>query len=58
MKSWKTTLSGIIAAVGAAFQISDNPTLQIIGKVLLAIGALFFGISAKDSDVTGGTKQQ
>ena len=58
MKSWKTTVSGIIAAVGAAFQLSDNPTLQIVGKVLVALGILFFGVSAKDSDVTGGTKQQ
>lgn len=58
MKSWKTTVSGIIAAIGAAFQVSDNPTLQLIGKVLLAIGVLFFGVSAKDNNVTGGTKPQ
>ena len=56
--SWKTTVSGIITAVGAAFQISENATLQLIGKVMLALGAAFFGVSAKDNNVTGGTKQQ
>ena len=58
MKSWKTTVSGIIAAVGGAFQLSSDVTLQTIGKVLLALGALFFGAFAKDNNVTGGTTKQ
>lgn len=53
MKSWKTTLAGILTAVGTAFSSSGNPTLVQIGAFLTPIGALLLGMSAKDSNVTG-----
>ena len=58
MKNWKTTLSGIVAAIGASMQLSADPTVKAIGAIVIAVGALLFGISAKDNNVTGGTVQQ
>ena len=58
MKSWKTTVGGILAAAGAAMQASDNATVKLIGAIAGAIGLAFVGVSAKDNNVTGGSKPQ
>ena len=61
LKSWKTTLFGILAAlVGVAQGIKihswsmalRDPTVQ------LAIASAVIGVMAKDSNVTGGTVGQ
>jgi hypothetical protein len=48
MNSLKTTLCGLISAIGATLVTSDNPTLQIIGQFLLPIGTLLTGYFAQD----------
>lgn len=57
MKNWKTTIAGIAVGLIAAAQyfgyITGDQGLAIIG-VLTTLGL----IAAKDSNVTGGTKQQ
>jgi hypothetical protein len=58
MKNWKTTIGGLVAAAGLSMQASDDQKVKMIGYVLAGIGTLFFGINAKDNNVTGGTKQQ
>jgi hypothetical protein len=58
MTSWKTTVGGLILALGATCTQMDDSTYKLIGGVLSAIGALILGIAAKDSNVTGGTKEQ
>jgi putative effector of murein hydrolase len=58
MKNWKTTLSGIITASGVGMIQSDDPTVQLIGKLLAVIGPVLFGFFAKDNNVTGGTVAQ
>lgn len=53
MKNWKTTVAGI-AAAAASLLGSGQPIHWANG-----IGALFIallGLTAKDSDVTGGTR--
>lgn len=55
MKSWKTTLAGLLTAIGTAFTQSGNATLVQIGGILTPIGAVLIGLFAKDSNVTGGT---
>lgn len=50
MKSWKTTLGGIVASVGAALQASEDGTLKLIGVVLLTLGTALFGVTARDND--------
>lgn len=52
MKSWKTTLGGIIAAIGAAMLASDDHQLKLIGGVVAAVGALITGFTARDNDRT------
>lgn len=56
MKSWKTTVAGVIG--GLAFIINSVFGLQIPTEAILATTVFVIGLFAKDSDVTGGTKQQ
>ncbi len=58
MKSWKTTVMGILAILGAVIGIGtaylQGQTIDytsVIGSVMAGIGL----IAAKDSNVTGGT---
>lgn len=51
MKSWKTTLAGALAALGAYFS-SQEGALKILGTVLMALGSLLTGIFARDNTVT------
>ena len=64
MKNWKTTVFGaatIIAAIASAIKaaVDGDPTTlpdwaMVVAAVITGIGL----IAAKDSNVTGGTKQQ
>jgi len=58
MSNWKTTLAGVITAIGVGFSQSNDPTLQFIGKILVVIGPVILGYLAKDYDVTGGNRPQ
>lgn len=58
MTNWKTSLGGVLAALGAALSQNGDTTIKSIGGVLAALGALLMGLAAKDFNVTGGTKQQ
>ena len=53
MKNWKTTLGGILAAIGLFLSNSENPTLKLIGQVIAPFGAFLMGAVAKDNNVTG-----
>lgn len=56
MKNWKTTLSGLLGAAGLI--LTQIPKTSAWGGILAAIGAALTGLTAKDNNVTGGTKQQ
>lgn len=66
MKNWKTTLFGTIAGVGGLMSspclqqagIPVPPILAQLGPIITLAGTVGLGIAAKDSNVTGGTKQQ
>lgn len=58
MKNWKTTLAGALTALGLTLSANSDNTLHLIGQVATAVGALLLGLSAKDNNVTGGTKRQ
>jgi hypothetical protein len=47
MKNWKTTLCGLIAAIGV--YLSGVPELETVGKVLGMIGAGLGGFFASDA---------
>lgn len=61
MKSWKTTLFGILAAILGAIAsgaIETTPQIQKIAGGLAGIAGGVGLMAAKDGDVTGGTRQQ
>jgi len=56
MKSWKTTLTGLILATMIAVQPLATDELNLKKdwfKFVLAIGIAVFGYFSKDHDVTG-----
>ena len=53
MVNWKTTLGGILAAVGAFLVTVDDPSwLKFAGTVLSSLGALLMGTQARDKNVS------
>ena len=50
--SWKTTFAGIAGSLGTAMTALENPTLVLVGKILMAISVYFLGLSARDRDVS------
>ena len=48
MKNWKTTLSGLVAAIGAYLAQSDNPLTLLVGQILSTIGLILLGNHAAD----------
>ena len=58
IKSWKTSLGGILASAGMLSTVSDDPIVKTIATICGAIGALLLGLAAKDSNVTGGEVKQ
>lgn len=58
MKNWKTSLGGILLAIGASLQSSEDPTMKAVGSVLLGAGGLIIGLFGKDNNVTGAGANQ
>ena len=52
MKSWKTTLGGILAAGGQIAVVSLPEHLAWIGHALTGMGALLLGATARDNKVS------
>lgn len=53
MKSWKTTIFGLIGAVGGVVATIKEPSwVGLVGQLMVAIGAGGIGISARDNDKT------
>ena len=53
-KNWKTTLGGLLTSVGVALSQVDDPYVKSAGSIMMIVGSLLLGLSAKDRDVTGG----
>jgi len=53
MKSYKTTIAGLLASVGLLLAGNDQPTISAIGRIMEAVGLLLVGSMAKDHNVTG-----
>lgn len=48
MKNWKTTVGGILAAIGAFLVNSQTGWLNLVGQFCQAAGLFFLGFSAQD----------
>lgn len=53
MKNWKTTLAGLLAAVGTYLVNSQVGWANVIGQVCQLAGVVLIGGLAKDHSVTG-----
>ena len=49
MKNWKTTLGGILAAIGSYLVNSQVGWANVIGQVAQAVGLFLVGAAAQDS---------
>lgn len=54
MKSWKTTICGALALIGGIYLLTKGQSAEGGICITLGLGLL----SAKDSDVTGGSREQ
>lgn len=50
MKSWKTTVGGILYAIGTA--IASDATLSHYSQLVQSVGVLLIGAAARDNNVT------
>lgn len=46
--SWKTTVGGLLAAIGSFLVNSQTGALNLVGQICQAVGLFFLGASAKD----------
>jgi len=49
MKNTKTTIFGLLAAIGGYFATSTTGTLQVIGQTVSGICTFLLGAAAKDA---------
>jgi hypothetical protein len=53
MINWKTTLGGILAALGQFLEtITDPAWIGLIGRIISAVGVFLIGATARDFNVT------
>lgn len=57
MKNWKTTLAGIVAVLPLLAQAIGHPISADVASAIQTIAVALGLFSAKDNNVTGGTKQ-
>jgi len=47
--NWKTTIGGLLAAVGTFLVNSQTGVLNLVGQIAQAVGLFFLGFSAQDA---------
>lgn len=60
MKSWKTTLGGLLASLGGLATQHPDPAIVKLGAAVSAIGLMLLGTAARDNGVSSeqaGVKQ-
>jgi len=49
MKNWKTTVGGILAAIGSYLVNSQTGVINVIGQIAQVIGIFLVGAAAQDA---------
>lgn len=52
MKSWKTTLGGILLGIGTPLAGAGEGIYKTIGLILATIGGVLLGVTARDNKVS------
>lgn len=52
MKSWKTTLGGILLGVGTPMSAAGEGIYKTIGVALATLGGILVGVAARDNNVS------
>ena len=52
MKSWKTTLGGVLLALAPVSKQVLPPAYHWVSEAFLALGGLIVGVAARDNGVT------
>lgn len=52
MKSWRTTVGGLLLAVGALIKPGLPPEYNWVAEACIALGGLILGTSARDNIVS------
>ena len=50
MKSWKTTVGGILLGVGTPLAAAGEGIYKTVGVILSTVGGLLVGLSARDNN--------
>lgn len=56
LKNWAPTLGGLAALISALSIVAHDPTQIASAQVIGLLGAAFTGLTSKQQNVTGGTK--
>lgn len=51
MKNWKTTVGGILAAIGSYLVNSQVGVLNVVGQIMQVVGIFLVGVTAQDAPV-------
>lgn len=51
MKNWKTTVGGILAAVGSYLVNTQIGVLNVVGQIMQVVGIFLVGVTAQDAPV-------
>ena len=49
MKNWKTTVGGILAAIGSYLVNSQVGVLNVVGQIMQVVGIFLVGATAQDA---------
>ena len=49
MKNWKTTVGGILAAIGSYLVNSQAGVLNVVGQIMQVVGVFLVGAMAQDA---------
>jgi hypothetical protein len=49
MKNWKTTVGGILAAVGSYLVNTQLGVLNVVGQIMQVVGIFLVGAAAQDA---------
>ncbi len=58
MKNWKTTVGGILAAIGSYLVNSQLGVLNVVGQIMQVIGVFLIGATAQDAPSTKKVEEE